>query len=63
MCIKGSLAFPAETWYDVYMEKTIEIIIKELREQIAKEIEAIEIEASKTNALGTRMLAAKIARG
>ena len=45
------------------MEKTIEIIIKELREQIAKEIEAIEIEASKTNALGTKMLAAKIARG
>ena len=45
------------------MEKTIEIIIKELREQIAKEIEAIEIEASKTNAVGIKILAAKIARG
>jgi hypothetical protein len=45
------------------MEKTIKIIIKELREQIAKEIEAIEIEASKTNALGIKILAAKVARG
>jgi hypothetical protein len=35
---------------------------KQIREQIAKEIEAIEIEASKTNAVGVRILAAKIAR-
>ena len=33
-----------------------------LREEIAKAIEAIEIEVSVTNALGMRMLAAKIAR-
>lgn len=45
------------------MEKTLDIVIKELREQIAKEIEAIEIEASKTNAVGMQILAAKIARG
>jgi hypothetical protein len=45
------------------MEKTQEIIIKEIREEIAKEIEAIEIESSKTNAVGMKILAAKIARG
>jgi hypothetical protein len=36
---------------------------KQIREQIAKEIEAINIEASKTNAVGIKILAAKIARG
>jgi hypothetical protein len=45
------------------MEKTINIIIKELREQIAKEIEAIEIRDSIENAVGMKLLAAKIARG
>ena len=45
------------------MEKTLKIIIKELREQIAKDIEAIEIESSKTNAVGMKILASKIARG
>ena len=45
------------------MQKTQDIIIKEIREEIAKEIEAIQIEASKTNALGLQILAAKIARG
>jgi hypothetical protein len=45
------------------MQKTLEIQIKELREQIAKEIESIEIEQSKTNAVGIKILAAKIARG
>lgn len=35
----------------------------ELREQIANAIESIEIESSITNALGMRMLAAKVARG
>jgi|LakMenE01Jun11ns_1017448.scaffolds.fasta_scaffold9083238_1 hypothetical protein len=45
------------------MQKTQDIIIKEMREHIAKEIEAIEIEASKTNAVGMRILAAKVARG
>jgi hypothetical protein len=45
------------------MEKTQEIIIKEVREQIAKEIETINIESSKTNAVGMQILAAKIARG
>lgn len=34
-----------------------------LREEIAKAIEAIEIETSKTNAVGMQILAAKIARG
>ena len=34
-----------------------------LREEIAREIEAIPIESSVTNALGMRIAAAKIARG
>lgn len=45
------------------MEKTLDIIIKELREEIAKNIENIEIEHSHTNAVGMRILAAKVARG
>ena len=36
---------------------------KQIREQIAKEIEAIDIEASKTNAVGMKILAAMVARG
>jgi len=36
---------------------------QELREQIAQQIEAIEIENSKTNAVGMKILAAKVARG
>ena len=36
---------------------------QQLREKIAKEIEAVEIEDSKTNAIGMKILAAKIARG
>ena len=36
---------------------------KQIREQIAKEIEAIDIEVNKTNAVGMKILAAKIARG
>ena len=35
---------------------------KQIREKIAKEIEAIDIEQSKTNAVGMKILAAKIAR-
>ena len=34
-----------------------------LREEIARAIEALPIEASKTNALGMRVAAAQIARG
>ena len=34
-----------------------------LREEIARAIEALPIEESVTNALGMRMLAAKVARG
>jgi len=34
-----------------------------LREEIAKAIEALPIEESVTNAVGMRMLAAKVARG
>ena len=35
---------------------------KQIREQIAKEIEAIDIDQSHTNAVGVKILAAKIAR-
>jgi len=45
------------------MQKTIKIQINEIREQIAKEIESLEIENSVTNATGMQILAAKIARG
>ena len=45
------------------VEKTLEMHIEKIREQIAKEIEAIEIQNSITNALGMRILAAKVARG
>jgi hypothetical protein len=45
------------------MEKTLNIYIKEIRDQIAQEIESIEIENSKTNALGMKILAAQVARG
>jgi len=34
-----------------------------LREEIARSIEAISVEESVTNAVGMRMLAAKVARG
>jgi len=36
---------------------------KEIREQIAKDIEAINIEQTSANAVGIKILAAKIARG
>lgn len=49
--------------YTYIMEKTLEIHIKELRDQIAKNIEAIEIKDSIDNAVGMKILAAKIARG
>jgi hypothetical protein len=45
------------------MEKTLKIHIKELREQIAKDIESIEIKDSIDNAVGMKILAAKVARG
>jgi hypothetical protein len=45
------------------MEKTLNIHIREIREQIAKEIESIEIRDSIENAIGMKMLAAKVARG
>jgi hypothetical protein len=45
------------------MEKTLDVHFKELREQIAKEIESIEIKDSIENAVGMRSLAAKVARG
>jgi len=45
------------------MEKTLEIHIKDIREEIAKSIEAVQIENSITNAVGMKILAAKIARG
>jgi hypothetical protein len=45
------------------MEKTLNIHIREIREQIAKEIESIEIRDSIENAVGMKILAAKVARG
>ena len=36
---------------------------KQIREQIASDIEAIDIDQSHTNAVGMKVLAAKIARG
>ena len=46
------------------MEKTIQIIIKEVRESIAKEIEAIDLGGNaQINGIGMKMLAAKVARG
>jgi hypothetical protein len=38
-------------------------VIKAIREEIAKEIESIEIKASIENAVGMQIMAAKIARG
>lgn len=37
-------------------------IVKAVRDHIAKEIEAIEIQGSITNAIGMQIMAAKIAR-
>jgi hypothetical protein len=46
------------------MEKTIKILMKEMRETIAKEIEAIDLGgAAQINGVGMKILAAKIARG
>ena len=36
---------------------------QEIREQIAKEIEAVDIDLSKLNALGMKLIALKIIRG
>jgi hypothetical protein len=45
------------------MEKTIQILMKEMREQIAKEIEAIDLGGNaQVNGVGMRILAAKVAR-
>ena len=45
------------------MEKTIQILMKEMREQIAKEIEDIDLGGNaQINGLGMKILAAKIAR-
>ena len=46
------------------MEKTIQIIIKEVRETIAKEIEAINLGGNaQINGVGMKIIAAKVARG
>ena len=46
------------------MKKTLEIHLKELREQIAKEIEAIDLGGNaQINGVGMKILAAKVARG
>jgi len=46
------------------MEKTIQIVMKEMREAIAKEIEAIDLGGNaQVNGVGMKILAAKIARG
>jgi len=46
-----------------YDENGVPYWEKGVRERIAQEIEALEIETSITNALGMRMMAAKVARG
>ena len=46
-----------------YDENGVPYWEKSIRERIAQEIEALEIETSITNALGMQMMAAKIARG
>lgn len=38
-------------------------IVKAVREQIAQEIESLQIESSVTNAVGMQLMAAKVARG
>ena len=46
------------------MEKTTNILIKEIRETIAKEVEAIDLgDSAQINGVGMKILAAKIARG
>jgi hypothetical protein len=45
------------------MEKTLQMHLKDLREQIAQEIESIKIESSINNAVGVQIMSAKIARG
>jgi hypothetical protein len=46
------------------MEKTIKILMKEMREEIAKEIEAIDLGGnSQINGIGMKIIAAKVARG
>ena len=45
------------------MEKTWEVKEKEIRENIAQAIEAIRVDSSVENAVGVKILAAKIARG
>jgi hypothetical protein len=45
------------------MEKTIQILIEEMRETIAKEIEAIDLGGTaQINGVGVKILAAKIVR-
>ena len=45
------------------MEKTIQILMKEMRETIAKEIEAIDLGGNaQVNGVGMKILAAKVAR-
>jgi hypothetical protein len=46
-----------------YDENGVPYWEKGVRERIAQEIEALEIETSITNALGMQMMAAKVARG
>jgi hypothetical protein len=46
------------------MEKTIQILISEMREEIAKEIEAIDLGGNaQINGVGMKIIAAKVARG
>jgi hypothetical protein len=46
------------------MEKTIQILMNEMREAIAKEIEAIDLGGNaQINGVGMKIIAAKVARG
>jgi hypothetical protein len=53
-----------QTDWKINMEKTLEIHIKEIREQIAKEIEAVDLgKTSQLNGLGMKLIAIDIAKG
>jgi len=53
---KYLLDIPQNLGYDYYMNE------QDIREEIAKAIEALPIQDSVTNALGMRLMAAKVAR-
>ena len=49
--------------YELLSKEMREKLTKEIRDQIADDIEAIPVESSQTNAVGMKMQAIKAARG